>query len=82
MRNTDRKTVDDLIKEVEILVYRDVFDQILDADTTDNYDIIQTFKQVFPERYEKTVEEAVKDAMAEGAREETVLMCGFKLPED
>lgn len=82
MRATPQKTVEDLVDEVAVLVYRDVFDQLLDADTSDAYDVIHTFRNVFPERYEKIVKDAVKDAMAEGAREETVMACGYALPEE
>ena len=81
MRNTEKQTLEDLLREVEILVSRDAFDNILDADTTDNLDIIRTFKNVYPERYQKAIDTAVKEAIYCGANEYRVTNAGYEMPK-
>ena len=82
MRATNQTTLDDLLREIEIMIYRDVFDNIMDADTSDNSDVIRTFMHLYPERCERAVSDAVKCAMEEGASEEQVIMSGYEIPED
>lgn len=76
---TNTKTKEDLVHELEVLVTRDAFDTIMDASTTDNKDIIRVFRSVFPGRYKRAVETAVKEAIQCGANEYRVTNAGFRM---
>ena len=82
MRATNQTTLEDLLREIEIMIYRDVFDNIMDADTSDDSDVIRTFKHLYPERFDRAVSDAVKCAMEEGASEEQVIMSGYEVSDE
>lgn len=76
--NQPQKTLEDLLSAVRALVLRDIFDDIMDADTADIYDVIYTFKKVYPDQYQECVNEAIDMAIEEGATDERIAISGYE----
>ena len=78
MKPTEQKTIDDLITELQRLAMREVFDDIMDADTSDTYDLMHTFKRVYPDLWQESVNFAIEMAEEEGATEERIAISGYE----
>lgn len=76
--NQPQKTLEDLLSAVRTLVLQDIFDDIMDADTADTYDVIYTFKKVYPDQYQECVNEAIDMAVEEGATDERIAISGYE----
>ena len=76
--NQPKKTLEDLLSAIRSLVLRDIFDDIMDADTADIYDVINTFKKVYPDQYQECVNEAIDMAVEEGATDERIAISGYE----
>lgn len=76
--NQPQKTLEDLLQAVRVLVCRDIFDDIMDADTADTYDVINTFRKVFPDQYQECVNDAIDMAVEEGATDERIAISGYE----
>ena len=78
MRATEQKTVDDLITELQRLAIREVFDDIMDADTSDTFDLMRAFKKVYPDLWQEAVNFAIEMAEENGATEERIAISGYE----
>jgi hypothetical protein len=50
----------------------------MDADTADTYDVISTFRKVYPDQYQECVNDAIDMAVAAGATDERVAISGYE----
>ena len=76
--NQPQKTLEDLLSAIRVFVLHDIFDDIMDADTADTYDVINTFKKVYPDQYQECVNDAIDMAVEEGATDERIAISGYE----